>query len=101
MSESQFKLSLTANTIITAAGLVVSLAISGLVWSMNTKIDTAILQSKIDANDKFISKAAYSGDMEQLRKADADNAAAVRACSDAVTEIKTSVAILKEKDRNH
>jgi hypothetical protein len=99
------ELGLTANTLITIASGVL---ITWLLWSMRVQVDelraevkTAILQSEKEASAQFVERAEFSTTVEQLRQADANNAAAIASVAGNASKISQDIAEIRGELKDH
>jgi hypothetical protein len=91
---------LTDNIVVCLIGVVLTC----LGWANHQQLDTialkqdnAILSLKKEMGDEFVSKQWFTTEDGSLRAADAANAAAVSAVAISVTDLKTDIAVIKEK----
>ena len=80
---------------------IIGVILTGLSWGNRMQLDSikvgqekAILQAQAQADDRFVAKTLFQAEDSSLRVADAANAAAVANVASAVSDIKTSIAVL-------
>jgi len=91
---------LTDNLVVFVVGIV----LAAMSWGNRQQLDTielkqdkALLQAAADDDVKFVSKTWFSAEDATLRSANSQNQAAVTAVAAAVSDIKTSIAVLGEQ----
>ena len=86
---------------------IIGAILGGISWANNQQLDAislkqdkAILQTQAAADEKYVSKTWFTAANSDLKSADSANQTAIAAVAVAVSDIKTSIAVLTSEVRN-
>lgn len=91
---------LSENVVIAIMGI----TLGWLSWSNHAQLETiglkqdkAIIQTVADVQSRFVSQTSFDNAANQMRQSEAANAAAIQVTANALSELKTDIAVIKSE----